>query len=142
MVEFDQKGTVLSLEEKPLAPKSNFAITGLYFYDENVVKYAKQVVPSARGELEITSLNEIYLKKSSIEVELLDSRYAWLDTGTPNSLLEASRIIETIEKKEGIKIACLEEIAFRRSWVFKDTIETSAQYYDKNNYGDYLSLIS
>lgn len=141
VVEFDQNRKVLSLEEKPKTPKSNFAITGLYFYDEKVVEYAKKVVPSARGELEITSLNKIYLNQAALNVELLGRGYVWLDTGTYDSLLEAAQLVETVEKRQGYKIACLEEIAFKNNWIDKTTLLHRAKQLGKNAYGQYLKSL-
>lgn len=143
VVEFDENRKVLSVEEKPKIPKSNFAITGLYFYDEKVVEYAKKVVPSARGELEITYLNEIYLNQSALNVELLGRGYAWLDTGTHDNLLEASQFVETVENRQGYKIACLEEIAFKNGWIDEVSLLKRAKQLGKNAYGQYLkSLIT
>ncbi len=141
VVEFDDKLRVLSLEEKPLKPKSEWAVTGLYFYDTQVVELAKQVKPSSRGELEITTLNELYLKQNQLNVELLGRGFAWLDTGTHESLIEASVFIHTIEKRQGFKVACLEEIAFNRDWLSKDQVLAEAQLMSKTEYGQYLIQI-
>ncbi len=138
VVEFDRQKNVLSIEEKPSKPRSNFAITGLYFYDNNVVKYAKELEPSERGELEITDLNQVYLNKGILKVELLGRGFAWLDTGTHEALLEASHFIETIEKRQGFKIACIEEIAFNMGFIDKEQLQQLAQPLQSNSYGNYL----
>ena len=139
VVEFDaETNKVLSLEEKPANPKSRFAVTGLYFYDNNVVDIAKQVKPSERGELEITSVNNIYLERGQLDVQLLGRGFAWLDTGTPRSLLEAAHYVETIESRQGYKIACLEEIAFQKGWLSKESIKSIAANMSSNDYSEYL----
>jgi len=138
VAEFNQNNKVISLEEKPKNPKSNFAVTGLYFYDKKVVEYAKDLKPSARGELEITDLNKIYLDKNELFIEIMDRGYAWLDTGTHDSLLDAGQFISTIENRQGLKIACPEEIAYKKKWISKKDLENLAKPLLKNHYGKYL----
>ena len=142
IVEFDQNGKVLSVEEKPEHPKSNYAITGLYFYNKEVVQMAKQVKPSARGELEITTLNDMYLKKDELDVQLLGRGFAWLDTGTMESLVEAADFVHMIEKRQGIKISAPEEIAFKYGWIDRDTLLESAERYGKSPYGQHLKNVA
>lgn len=138
VVEFDESCKVLSIEEKPNRPKSHFAVTGLYFYDNDVVEMAKRVRPSSRGELEITSINQMYMERGDLNVELLGRGFAWLDTGTHESLLEAAQFVEVIEKRQGYKIACLEEIALKNGWLSKSQIESLAEPLAKSGYGEYL----
>jgi len=142
VAEFDNKGNVISIEEKPKNPKSNYAVVGLYFYTNNVVNIAKKVKPSSRGELEITSINKEYLKKNDLKVELLGRGFAWLDTGTHDSLLEAGRFVESVEKRKGLKVACLEEIAYRMKYIDKEQLIKLAQPLKKNGYGQYLLKLS
>ncbi|HHF2852444.1 TPA: glucose-1-phosphate thymidylyltransferase RfbA [Vibrio diabolicus] len=142
VVEFDDNQKAVSIEEKPEKPKSNYAVTGLYFYDNDVVKLAKEVKPSDRGELEITSLNEAYLKKGQLNVEMLGRGFAWLDTGTHESLLEAAQFVETIEKRQGFKVACLEEIAFSNGWLTRNELMQRAELMAKNSYGQYLKTLA
>ena len=138
VVEFDRERRVLSIEEKPARPRSNYAVTGLYFYDDQVVDLAKAVLPSNRGELEITSINQAYLAQGELQIKLLGRGFAWLDTGTYESLLEAAQFVETVEKRQGFKVACLEEIAFNNGWLSADTLHEIAQRFAKNSYGEYL----
>ncbi len=138
VVEFDENKRALSIEEKPCQPKSNFAVTGLYFYDNDVVDMAKQVKISKRGELEITTINQMYMERGDLRVELLGRGFAWLDTGTHESLLEAGMFVETIEKRQGYKIACLEEIAYNNGWLSKQEIKQTGNELSKNSYGQYL----
>ena len=138
VAEFDNEGNVISIEEKPENPKSNYAVVGLYFYTNEVIQIAKNVKPSNRGELEITSINQIYLKQNNLKVELLGRGFAWLDTGTHDSLLEAGQFIESIEKRKGLKVACLEEIAYRMEYINAEQVKKLAQPLKKNDYGKYL----
>ncbi|WP_180041242.1 MULTISPECIES: glucose-1-phosphate thymidylyltransferase RfbA [unclassified Acinetobacter] len=143
VVEFDEHKRAISLEEKPKQPKSNFAVTGLYFYDNDVIQIAKEVKPSERGELEITTVNQMYLERGDLSVELLGRGFAWLDTGTHASLLEAAQFVETLEKRQGYKVACLEEIAFNQGWLSKEQVLKIGQSMSKNDYGQYLiSLVA
>ncbi len=141
VAEFDKSNKVLSLEEKPKNPKSKYAVTGLYFYDKNVVSMAKSLKPSARGELEITDLNRLYLEKQKLNVEIMGRGYAWLDTGTHDSLLEASQFIATLENRQGLKVSCPEEISYRQGWINADQLEKLATPLSKNGYGHYLQRI-
>ena len=138
VAEFDKQGNCLSIEEKPAQPRSNYAVVGLYFYPNSVVKIAKEIKPSARGELEITTVNQTYLARQQLKVLTLQRGFAWLDTGTHDSLAEASTFIEVIEKRQGLKVACLEEIAFKRGWISREQLLSAAQPMQKNDYGKYL----
>ena len=142
VVEFDKNGKAVSLEEKPQNPKSNYAVTGLYFYDSKVCEYAKNLKPSARGELEITDLNRIYLENDRLDVITLGRGYGWLDTGTVDSLTEAAEYVKVVETRQGLKIACLEEISYRNGWIDRDTLLKSAEDYGKSVYGQYLKQVA
>lgn len=142
VVEFDKENKAVSIEEKPKKPKSNYAVTGLYFYDNNVIEIAKGVQPSSRGELEITSINQVYLERGCLNVELLGRGFAWLDTGTYESMLEASSFVETIEKRQGYKIACLEEISYNQGWLTLKQLQQQARRFSNNSYGNYLLEIA
>ena len=141
VVEFDETGKAISIEEKPAEPKSNYAVTGLYFYDNKVVEYAKSIKPSARGELEITDLNKIYLENGELDVMLLGQGFTWLDTGTHESLVEATNFVKTVETHQNRKIACLEEIAYTNGWMSKEKLEEAYEMFKKNQYGKYLKDI-
>ncbi len=142
VVEFDDSGKVISVEEKPKEPKSNYAITGLYFYDNRVVEIAKQMKPSARGELEITDLNRVFLEKGDLDVKLLGRGFAWLDTGTMDSLIEAGQFVQMIEKRQGVKISAVEEIAYKNGWISKEKLMESAERYGKSTYGQHLKKVA
>ena len=142
VVDFDEAGNVQSIEEKPVSPKSNFAVTGLYFYDNDVIDIAKNIKPSPRGELEITDVNNVYLSRGDLKVELLGRGFAWLDTGTHDSLIEAGQFVQTIEHHQGLKVACLEEIAFRKGWISASVLLAEAEKLHKTDYGQYLGKIA
>ena len=142
VVDFDTNERVISIEEKPKNPKSNFAVTGLYFYDNDVVQIAKSIIPSSRGELEITDVNKAYQARGDLKVELLGRGFAWLDTGTHDSLMEAGQFVQTVEHRQGLKIACLEEIGFHKGWLTKDELLKQAQALKKTNYGEYLAKVA
>jgi glucose-1-phosphate thymidylyltransferase len=142
IVEFDLQGRVLSVEEKPKQPKSKYAVTGLYFYDNDVIRIAKSIKPSWRGEIEITDINKAYLERNKLRVELMGRGYAWLDTGTHESLLEAGEFIATIEKRQGLKMACIEEIAYKLGYINKRKLLKAAEFHKKNAYGDYLTMVA
>ena len=142
VVEFDEQGRVISIEEKPKEPKSNYAVTGLYFYPKGVSDMAKEVRPSARGELEITTLNEMYLHKEKLDVQLLGRGFAWLDTGTMDSLVDAADFVRMVEKRQGIKISAPEEIAYKNGWITKEKLLESAQRYGKSPYGEHLKAVA
>ena len=142
VVDFDDSNKVISILEKPLKPTSNYAVTGLYFYDNDVVEIAKTIMPSARGELEITDINNTYLNRGDLAVELLGRGFAWLDTGTHDSLIEAGQFVQTIEHRQGLKVACLEEIAFHQGWISKDQLLKQAEALEKTSYGEYLYKVA
>jgi glucose-1-phosphate thymidylyltransferase len=142
VIDFDSQGNALSIEEKPQHPKSSYAVTGLYFYDNSVIKIAKAVKPSHRGELEITDINNAYLQRGDLRVERFGRGFAWLDTGTHDSLLEASQYVQTIEHRQGLKVACLEEIAYNQGWIDRDHLLKHASYFGKTGYGQYLYLLA
>ena len=142
VVEFDEAAKVLSIEEKPLVPKSNYAVTGLYFYDNDVIQIAKSIMPSTRGELEITDVNKAYQARGDLNVELLGRGFAWLDTGTHDSLMEAGQFVYTVERRQGLKVACLEEIAFHKGWLSKELLLTQAEALKKTSYGEYLQKVA
>lgn len=142
VIEFDSVGSVLSIEEKPVNPKSNYAVTGLYFYDNDVIEIAKAIKPSSRGELEITDVNNVYRDRGDLKVEILGRGFAWLDTGTYDSLVDASQFVQTVERRQGLKVACLEEIAFHNGWITKEELLNQADLLKKTSYGDYLNKVA
>ena len=142
VVEFDNDLNVLSIEEKPSNPRSNYAVTGLYFYDNNVVEISKSIIPSSRGELEITDVNNIYQMRGELKVEILGRGFAWLDTGTHDSLLEAGQFVQTVEHRQGLKVACLEEIAFRQGWISTEDLLLQSKKFSKSGYGEYLKKVA
>ena len=142
VVAFDENKRAISIEEKPVKPKSNYAVTGLYFYDNDVIEIAKKVKPSDRGEVEITTVNQMYMERGDLNVELLGRGFAWLDTGTHESLLEAAQFVETIEKRQGYKVACLEEISLNNGWLTKQQVAEIGQSMSKNAYGQYLMSLT
>lgn len=142
VIDFDTSGKVISIEEKPAKPKSNYAVTGLYFFDNDVIEFAKNIIPSVRGELEITDINKIYQQRGNLSVELLGRGFAWLDTGTHDSLIEAGQFVQTIEHRQGLKVACLEEIAFQNGWIDKKLLLKHASRLSKTNYGKYLAKVA
>lgn len=142
VIDFDSQGRALSIEEKPKIPKSSYAVTGLYFYDNDVIKIAKAVKPSPRGELEITDVNNAYLKRGDLQVERFGRGFAWLDTGTHDSLLDASQYVQTIERRQGLKVACLEEIAYEKNWINREQLLERARYFGKTGYGQYLTKLA
>jgi glucose-1-phosphate thymidylyltransferase len=142
VIDFDSQGRALSIEEKPKVPKSSYAVTGLYFYDNDVIRIAKAVKPSPRGELEITDVNNAYLKRGDLQVERFGRGFAWLDTGTHDSLLDASQYVQTIEHRQGLKVACLEEIAYEKNWINREQLLERARYFGKTGYGQYLAKLA
>lgn len=142
VIDFDEQGLALGIEEKPQHPKSNYAVTGLYFYDNDVINIAREIRPSARGELEITDVNNVYLQRGKLKVERLGRGFAWLDTGTHESLLEAAQYVQTIENRQGLKVACLEEIAFQNAWIDRQTLLSQAKAFSKTGYGQYLARLA
>lgn len=142
VIDFDSQGRALSIEEKPKTPKSSYAVTGLYFYDNDVIRIAKAVKPSSRGELEITDVNNAYLKRGDLQVERFGRGFAWLDTGTHDSLLDASQYVQTIEHRQGLKVACLEEIAYEKNWINREQLRERARYFGKTGYGQYLAKLA
>ena len=142
VIGFDENGEINSLDEKPIDPASNWAATGLYFYDDNVLEISKSILPSSRGELEITDINKVYLKKGDLTVDLLGRGFAWLDTGTPESLLDAGHFVQTVEQRQGLKIACLEEIAYHQGWISNQRLMQQAEKYKQTSYGEYLRKVA